>query len=209
MKCLTAAIRAVLLLLCLPYCLRAEEVEYFPKPLKGVLFEYSVRIQDPSMPETKQYKLTMRFEDEVEMDGKRYLKLVYVQDLPGATPTISLKRWAKDGIYQFVGHGAPLPTRNYLNQGGEFLWIPLPIAVGQEWSRGRSRCKAEGIEDVYLLNRTIKGCLKISTTFRLENNGDILSSTEDFYAPKLGFLKSISKTSNGIVRETVLEIKSN
>jgi hypothetical protein len=195
MKCLTV-LSVLLLLLCLPYCLRAEEVEYFPKPLKGVLFEYSVRIQDPSMPETKKFEQTMRLEDEVEMDGKRYLKLVYVQDLPGATPTISLKRWAKDGIY-----------RNYPNQGGEQLEIPLPIAVGQEWSRGRFRCKAKGVEDVYLLNRTIKGCLKISTTFRLENNGDILSSTEDFYAPKLGFLKSISKTSNGIITETVLEIK--
>jgi hypothetical protein len=90
----------VLAVLVLPGSSCAEDPDYFPIVPKGVVMEYSVESYDHSRSETKKYKKTFRFEDEVELDGKRYFKQVVVLGLPGAgtTPFIFYRRWAKDGI---------------------------------------------------------------------------------------------------------------
>jgi len=175
-------------------CSSAQESEYFPKPSKNSR-EYSFEMTSGLLGSQKG-KLTERIEDEIEIGGKKYFKHISViSGIPGIPPTVQYRRHSKDGIYVVEGDVSKAP---------EYREVPFPIAVGQEWSyttaEGAHHCKAEAIEDLYLFDRTIKGCLKISKTHSMDG---VKITTETYFARKFGDVKSIAH-GPGIVIEAVL-----
>jgi hypothetical protein len=192
----------VLCVLVLPGCSRAEEPDYFPKLSKGMIIEYAYSHYNSTNGETTRQKWTYRVEDEVELGGKRYIKLViFTSSIPGSKPGLEFIRWAKDGIYQ-IGMN-----------NDEFLLIQLPIAFGQEWTTETTKThrKFEGVEDLYLPDRTIKGCLKMSQISKWEYKGApfVGQTSEFFFAPKIGLVKWTNRAFNDTsIAELVLEPSS-
>jgi len=172
-----------------------EDADYMPS--KGLILEYSFDSVSPKG--EMKWRVTVRTDDEVEFGGKRYLRQVHLvsQLGPGLHPSFSYLRKTKDGIYQMDGGISNTP-----NPSLEYLVIPLPLVSGKEWSYTAGtdtfQCKVEDVEDLYLPDRTIKDCVRIS---RARLVGQDPEYSEEFYAPKLGFAKRVSK-----IRETVYEL---
>jgi hypothetical protein len=193
MKRIINALCFVFAILVFPGCSQAEP-DYFPRPSIGTVMTYSCTTYNPLIPETKKWKKTVRFEDEVELGGKRYFKKIAVVDLPGLAPFISYNRWANDGIYSY-------DTTNKR----EFLVQPFVVA-GQEYDIFIRHYKVS-VENVYLPDRTLKDCLKISISY--QGDGGVLITEESLYAPKLGLVKYFSKASTGKVYEEIFEPTTN
>lgn len=168
-------------------CSRAQS-ELFPEPAKGSIREYAVMIVVPQLGVFKGTR-TERVEDSVEIQGKRYLKIVSVPSgLPGMTPQIEFLRYTKDGIYVIDG-----PSTD----GLEYLRTPFPLPPkGKQWSYtsedGTTVIReVVGTEDLHLADRTIKQCLKLATTETLKNGTRLTGYS--LYAPNVGMVREVLK----------------
>ena len=177
-------------------CSRHLRSEFFPKPIKGSSRVFSLMITASVLSLTNG-TMTVRTEEEVELQGKKYLKTVAIPSgVPGLPVHVEYRRHGVDGIWVIEDTAKDRP---------EYCEVPFPVTIGRQWSYttpdGTIQLKAETIEDLQLPNKTVKGCLKVS-----RSKTDTKGVKEDgyvYYAPTLGDVK-IAIKSERFAMEAVL-----
>lgn len=157
---------------------------YFPQASEGSRWEYVVKISTPS--ENMEGRLSLSIEGEESINGKIYNRQVSVTSGPkGTRAKIGFKRRDERGIYL-------VDMMNKAKQ--EYIITPFPLSVGKTWkvkkSDGTLKYKAEKVEDMEILGRTFKNCLKV--TF----SGDSVKGYT-YFAPNIGEVLTVIKTVNG------------
>jgi hypothetical protein len=178
------ALALCLLLTVSPACAYAAGNNYFPLA-DGAKWEYTGRF---SSADGKEFGLraTIRVDGETLIGGRRYFRLVTSSDpnIPGPPEAnkhlegVRYYRIAADGIYFRPGDNDPNKP--------DVLELPLPIPVGVRWLSGVNEAQAERAGTIRVGGREYRDCLKV--TFRL---GDGARSTENYYAPGVGVVKTV------------------
>lgn len=187
----------VLLLSAAAGCSRIPDAAYFPKLSAGSVREYAVESSAPKTPMTKG-KWVRRIEGEIEMDGKQYLKeILDPSGFPGMLPATTYIRHSPEGVYVLEEDAKPRI---------EHLEFPLPVLLGKEWSYastfGSTRCRVEGVEDLEIGGRVVKGCVRISRLTIFKDDKEAVSQT--WYAPKVGEVKMTTKPVKDVVVQATL-----
>ena len=168
--------------------------KYFPEPSVGRSQEYHISVHTPSGIQT--FTGIERVEGKEKINGKTYYKTVTIyQDLPGAEPDLSYERYTNDGIYA-VDTDDP--------QQQEYLDIPFPLEEGMSWTISDSNSQLdvffEGVEDVYLPDKTYQDCVKLSVTGF--DDGEPISM-ELYFAKDVGLVRDTG-TYAGMEYERIL-----
>ncbi len=154
--------------------------KYFPEPAVGQSGTYLASFQASSGIQT--VTMIERVEGKEKINGRTYYKTVTIfQNAPGAEPILSYERYDKDGIYA-IDTDDP--------QQAEYLDTPFPLEDGSSWSVQYSDAqvdvRVEGLEDVYLPEKTYENCLKLSLTGF--DTGEPVS-LEQYYAEGVGMVR--------------------
>jgi hypothetical protein len=178
---LLIALSVFLLLPITPACARSGDKVYFPLAA-GAKWEYTGHFSCAGSREFS-IRATARVDGETLINGKRYFKFVTSSDftaVPGYSRQIEDVRYyriAEDGIYFRPGNDSDKP---------DLLEMPLPIPIGVRWLSGTNEAQAERAGTITIGGRDYRDCLKV--TFRL---GDGARSTENYYAPGVGVVKTV------------------
>jgi hypothetical protein len=167
--------------------------DYFPIKV-GMTREYSFHLvsKDKELNGTA----VMRVEGTERLNEKPYFKIVYVHSgMPGAESQVYYYRKANEGYYMIEGNNRSFP---------EYLDIKLPLKAGDKWRAdtplGQVEYHVEKIEDVILLDKTYKDCIKLSM------KSESISS-DSYLAPGVGIVKQVVhvKSIDGVIEYDLIK----
>jgi hypothetical protein len=140
-------------------------------------FEYRLGLQG-----AQKGNLVRRVDGKELINGKSYFKVTSAAfGIPGMDAQTDYLRRDEKGTHLLSK-----------DREREDLILPEPIEVGKEWTITREgkqeRIRIEGKEDVHLIDKVYKGCVKVQT---ISNDGEATT----YYAPDVGVVKTVSSRS--------------
>jgi|SRR5947209_2694134 len=162
-------------------CAQANGQNYFPL-IDGAKWKYTGRFLSAN---GGQYPIhsTIHIDGVTLIHGRRYYKYVISGDftgVPNMPPQIEQVRYYRaesSGIYFLPG--------NELD-GAEKLSMPLPMPIDERWLSGTAEVTAERDGTIEAGGHRYTDCIKL--TYK---EPDGRRSTEDYYAPGIGLVKSV------------------
>lgn len=133
------------------------------------------------------------------VDGKSYVRVKSVSTgTSGDMTALMLYRQSSDGIYR-------LDDAN--REHGEFLDIPRPLNVGDEWDLNDPQClmhcKVEAIEPVTIVSDTYNDCWKIIARGTFTQNRQEMQLERVIYrAPNIGEVRVVTTISGPVTEIT-------
>ena len=166
----------------------SSAAEYYPLTANS-RWEYETEISK-SGGGVQKATVVVRIEGTAEIDKQTYYKEITLnKGVPGVPNQTNYRRLTPKGLY----------TRGETDPGSpEVLTLPFPPVVGHEWEVENIAMKIEAIESLKTGDKTYQDCLKVVSSWKLEN--DESASLISYYAPDVGLVKSTLRV-HGIVVE--------
>ncbi len=166
-----------------------QRSDYLPVA-DGMRWDYAIEL-DLENNVRKQKKLTIRYDGEEIINGKKYFKRYSSSD--GASENLGgYDRKAEEGLFTVPASDKDKP---------EFLDVPLLLKVGEtqtfNWNVGQLPYTREmtllGMETLSLSGKTYKNCLKFSQKLWYEKDAAkvVVMNFIVYYAPNIGKVKKV------------------